>query len=74
MKKYFELSKLAAIVAPEALRDVLDSLKDNGLVEEYAFDYNNNEVEIIIPKNVEIAEVMTGFQTIVESGRKGSIH
>lgn len=76
MKKRFSVSKLEDLVEPHDLHDVLGSLMDNGLVEEYNCDYNTDTIEIIIPKDVEIREVMAGFQEIVESGRKpkGEMH
>lgn len=74
MKKHFSLSKLKELVEPHNLHDVLSSLIDNGLVEEYTCEYKEDTIEIIIPKSVEIRELMSGFQTIVESGKKGNIH
>lgn len=74
MKKLFSIAKLQALVEPYDLSEVLCSLMDNGLVEEFTMSYNDDDVEIVIPKNVEIREVMAGFQEIVESGRKGSVH
>lgn len=74
MKKLFSINKLEALVSPADLHDVLGSLMENGLVEEYSCEYNDDTIEITIPKNVEIREVMAGFQAVIESGRKGSVH
>ena len=72
MKKVFTASKLAAIVAPTDLIDVLDSLLDNGLLEEYYYDFELDEVQVNIPKDVEIKEVMAGFQESMIDNQKRS--
>lgn len=74
MKKYFSVKKLEELVNPHDLHDVLGSLMENGLVEEYTCEYNQDTIEIVIPKSVEIRELMAGFQAVVESGRKGNVH
>lgn len=74
MKKLFSISKLSELVQPHDLHDVLLTLMENDLVDEYGCDYNTDTIEITIPKDVEIREVMAGFQEIVESTRKGNIH
>jgi hypothetical protein len=74
MKKTFSLKKLQELVEPHDLHDVLVSLMENGLVEEYTCEYSEDYIELIIPKDVEIREVMLGFQDIAESGRKKVLH
>lgn len=74
MKKLFVTSKLEAVVAPDSLFDVLTVLAKNGLIEGYDVDFTKDELEITIPKNVEIKEVMSGFQNVVENGKKRGQH
>lgn len=70
MIKRFIASHLQHVVLPYGLEDVLKTLQDNGLVAEFSIDYGKDEVEVIIPRDVQIREVMTGFQEIIESGRR----
>ncbi len=76
MKKLFSFNKLQELVKPYDLHDVLITLMENNLIEEYSVEYLDDTIELVIPKDVEIREVMAGFQNVVESGRKskGDIH
>lgn len=74
MKKIFSVSKLKEIVHPDNLEDVLKVLKEGGLVEEWDMNYLGDMVEISIPKNVEIREVMIGFEKVIEDGKKRRMH
>lgn len=70
MTKVFQIKELQELVAPDDLIDVLESLLKNGFLSSYYYDYVLGEVELDIPKNVEINEIMDGFQEHVETGRK----
>lgn len=70
MTKIFQIKELEELVAPYDLVDVLESLLKNGMLESYYYDYICGEIELDIPKNVEISEIMSGFQEHVETGRK----
>jgi len=76
VKKLFSFNKLQELVKPYDLHDVLITLMENNLIEEYSVEYLDDTIELVIPKDVEIREVMAGFQNVVESGRKskGDIH
>lgn len=72
MKTRFKLEELENLVYPESLVDVLNSLSDNGMLEGYYIDFRLGDVIINIPKNIEIKEIMAGFQEYPEDGRKRS--
>lgn len=74
MTKTFIASKLADTIAPYDLTDVLESLMQNGLVESWEWSYMDDEITITIPQDVEIKEVMAGFQELVEPTKKRSEH
>ena len=70
MSKTFPIDELKELVKPEDLIDVLDSLFDNGLISGYYYNYECGEVEIDIPKNVEIAEIVAGFKELSGNGKR----
>lgn len=70
MTKIFQIRELQELVAPDDLVDVLESLLKNGMLDSYYYDYVLDEVELEIPKNVEINEIMAGFQEHTETGGK----
>ena len=70
MTKYFKASKLEELIHPYDLNDVMSSLVENGLVESYERDYEDDEIAITVPKDVEIREIMATFEMYVEDGRK----
>lgn len=74
MKTQFKIEELEALIYPESLVDVLNSLSDNGMVEGYYIDFRSGDVFINIPKNIEVKEIMAGFQDSPGDGRKRSGH
>lgn len=66
MLKVFTLSELIKIVAPYELQDVLESLLENGLIDGYELDFTMDECAIDIPKDMEINEVMRGFEAFAD--------
>ena len=70
MIKIFGITELQSIVEPHALPEVLQSLKDNGLLSSYRMNFEKGTVRIEIPKNVEVAELIAGFKDIPAAENK----
>lgn len=74
MTKRFSVEAMQAIITPYRLTDVLESLRSNGLIEGYAWDFQTKEIEIYISKSVEIKEVMSAMQNMPELGKRKGDH
>lgn len=70
MKVQFSIEELEKSIYPDNLLDTLKSLMDNKLIEGYLVDYRNGTILIEVPKDVEVREIMAGFEENSESGRK----
>lgn len=74
MTKRFTVEALQAIITPYRLTDVLETLRGAGLISGYAWDFQTKEIEIDIPKDVEIKEVMRALQNMPEGGKRRGGH
>lgn len=72
MTKFFTVSELKAVVKPYDPIDVLDSLLDMELIKSYYWNYENGVVEIDIPKDVEIKEIMDNIQEFQDSFQRNT--
>ena len=70
MKATFKIQELQAEVEPDKLEDVLDSLMASGFIESYLWDFSDQTVTLDVPKNVEVAELMSGLTQLQVTGRK----
>lgn len=56
--KLFSIKELEEVVEPYALLDVLNSLVFNMYLGGYSIDYSTDTVELQIPANVQIKEIL----------------
>lgn len=70
MKVQFSIEELENSIYPDNLLDTLQSLMDNKMIEGYLVDYRNGTILIEVPKDVEVREIMAGFETSATDGRK----
>lgn len=70
MIQKFSIKALEDTVEPYDLIDVLDSLMENEYIEGYYFNWETDQVEIDVPRHVEIAEILQGFEELRESKSK----
>lgn len=74
MKTQFRIEELEEIIYPDSLIDVLESLVLNGMIESYLIDYRGGDVFLSVPRDVEVKELIAGFQELPDSGRKSGGH
>lgn len=70
MKVQFSIEELENSIYPDNLLDTLKSLMDNKLIEGYLVDYRNGTILIEVPKDVEVKEIMAGFNTVEPGGKR----
>lgn len=69
MKSRFRIEELEAVITPDTLIDVLESLRVNGLLDAYHIDYRGGDVVLEIPKGIEINEMISGLSDLDISKR-----
>jgi hypothetical protein len=66
----FPIEDLEREVAPEELKDILNTLMQTGFIESYLYDFRGGTVTLDVPRDVEVAEIMAGFTQLPITGRK----
>lgn len=62
MTKIFPADELKEIVKPYSIIEVLDSMLQSKLLTYWSWDYEVGEIELEIPANVEVQELMDSMQ------------